>query len=106
MQRTVEAVSFDFYNTLVYHRSGRGRGRELVDYLTDQGFVPAPWQHQVLYDVFTDEERLEELLRDNLLHREVHADDVARVFVDLALADKTTAAIVNVDGGNIASALR
>ncbi len=48
----------------------------------------------------------EELLRDNLLHREVHADDVARVFVDLALADKTTAAIVNVDGGNIASALR
>lgn len=48
----------------------------------------------------------EELLRDNLLHREVHADDVARVFVDLALADKTTAAVVNVDGGNIASALR
>ena len=48
----------------------------------------------------------EELLRDNLLHREVHADDVARAFVDLATAEKTTAAIVNVDGGNIASALR
>jgi len=42
----------------------------------------------------------------NLLHCEVTADDVAQAFVDLALADKTTAAVLTVDGGNIAAALR
>ncbi|MFQ5783486.1 MAG: bifunctional aldolase/short-chain dehydrogenase [Alphaproteobacteria bacterium] len=42
----------------------------------------------------------------NLLKREVTADDVARAFVSLALAPKTTAAIVTVDGGNIAAAPR
>ena len=42
----------------------------------------------------------------NLLGREVTAQDVARAFVDLALAEKTTAAVVTVDGGNIAAALR
>jgi len=42
----------------------------------------------------------------NLLGREVTAADVARAFVDLALADKTTAAVITVDGGNIAAALR
>ncbi|HYM31205.1 MAG TPA: bifunctional aldolase/short-chain dehydrogenase [Candidatus Cybelea sp.] len=42
----------------------------------------------------------------NLLGREVKADDVARAFVDLALSDKTTAAVMTVDGGNIAAALR
>ena len=34
------------------------------------------------------------------------AEDVARAFVDLALADKTTAAVLTVDGGNIEAALR
>lgn len=42
----------------------------------------------------------------NLLGREVTADDVAQAFVDLALAEKTTAAVLTVDGGNIAAALR
>ena len=42
----------------------------------------------------------------NLLHREVTAEDVAQAFVDLALAEKTTAAVITVDGGNIAAALR
>jgi len=42
----------------------------------------------------------------NLLGREVTAEDVARAFVDLALAEKTTAAVITVDGGNIAAALR
>jgi rhamnose utilization protein RhaD (predicted bifunctional aldolase and dehydrogenase)/NAD(P)-dependent dehydrogenase (short-subunit alcohol dehydrogenase family) len=42
----------------------------------------------------------------NLLGREVKAEDVAKAFVDLALADKTTAAVLTVDGGNIAAALR
>ncbi|MBI2584349.1 MAG: SDR family oxidoreductase, partial [Rhodospirillales bacterium] len=45
-------------------------------------------------------------MRGNLLGREVTADDVARAFVDLALAEKTTAAVITVDGGNIAAALR
>ena len=42
----------------------------------------------------------------NLLGREVRASDVAQAFVDLALAEKTTAAVLTVDGGNIAAALR
>ena len=42
----------------------------------------------------------------NLLGREVTADDVADAFVFLALARKTTAAIVTVDGGNIEASLR
>jgi rhamnose utilization protein RhaD (predicted bifunctional aldolase and dehydrogenase)/NAD(P)-dependent dehydrogenase (short-subunit alcohol dehydrogenase family) len=42
----------------------------------------------------------------NLLHREVRASDVADAFVYLARAERTTAAIVTVDGGNIAAALR
>ena len=45
-------------------------------------------------------------MRGNLLRREVTADDVARAFVDLALAEKTTGAVITVDGGNIAAALR
>lgn len=42
----------------------------------------------------------------NLLGREVTADDVAQAFVDLALAEKTTGAILTVDGGNIAASVR
>ena len=42
----------------------------------------------------------------NLLGREVTAEDVAQAFVDLALAKKTTGAVMTVDGGNIAAALR
>jgi rhamnose utilization protein RhaD (predicted bifunctional aldolase and dehydrogenase)/NAD(P)-dependent dehydrogenase (short-subunit alcohol dehydrogenase family) len=42
----------------------------------------------------------------NLLGEEVTAEDVAKAFVDLALSPKTTAAVITVDGGNIAAALR
>ena len=42
----------------------------------------------------------------NLLKREVTADDVAEAFVSLALARKTTGAVLTVDGGNIAAAMR
>ncbi len=48
----------------------------------------------------------EAYMSGNLLGREVRAEDVARAFVDLALADKTTAAVLTVDGGNIEAALR
>jgi rhamnose utilization protein RhaD (predicted bifunctional aldolase and dehydrogenase)/NAD(P)-dependent dehydrogenase (short-subunit alcohol dehydrogenase family) len=42
----------------------------------------------------------------NLLGQEVTADDVAAAFVALALAEKTTAAVLTVDGGNVAAAMR
>ena len=48
----------------------------------------------------------DDYLRGNLLGREVTAEDVARAFVDLALARKSTGAVLTVDGGNIAAALR
>jgi NAD(P)-dependent dehydrogenase (short-subunit alcohol dehydrogenase family) len=42
----------------------------------------------------------------NLLAEEVTAEDVAQAFVNLALAEKTTGAVLTVDGGNIAAAVR
>jgi rhamnose utilization protein RhaD (predicted bifunctional aldolase and dehydrogenase)/NAD(P)-dependent dehydrogenase (short-subunit alcohol dehydrogenase family) len=42
----------------------------------------------------------------NLLGQEVTAEDVGAAFVALALAHKTTAAVLTVDGGNIAAAMR
>jgi len=45
-------------------------------------------------------------LAGNLLGREVLAEDVAEAFVSLALAGKTTGAVLTVDGGNIAAAPR
>ena len=44
--------------------------------------------------------------RSNLLKAEVTARDVAQEFLNLALATKTTAATVTVDGGNIAASPR
>jgi NAD(P)-dependent dehydrogenase (short-subunit alcohol dehydrogenase family) len=48
----------------------------------------------------------QDYMAGNLLGREVLAEDVARAFVDLAMAEKTTAAVLTVDGGNIEAALR
>jgi rhamnulose-1-phosphate aldolase/alcohol dehydrogenase len=42
----------------------------------------------------------------NLLGREVYASEVAEAFVYLAHAEKTTAAVITVDGGNIEASLR
>ena len=46
------------------------------------------------------------LSEGNLLRREVKTDDVAKAFVALAMQNKTTGAVLTVDGGNIAAALR
>jgi rhamnose utilization protein RhaD (predicted bifunctional aldolase and dehydrogenase)/NAD(P)-dependent dehydrogenase (short-subunit alcohol dehydrogenase family) len=48
----------------------------------------------------------QDYMAGNLLGREVHAEDVADAFVSLALARKTTGAVLTVDGGNIAAAMR
>ena len=48
----MQAVTFDFYNTLVYHRAGIGRGRQYQEYLAAAGLASDPWEHQVLYDTF------------------------------------------------------
>jgi rhamnose utilization protein RhaD (predicted bifunctional aldolase and dehydrogenase)/NAD(P)-dependent dehydrogenase (short-subunit alcohol dehydrogenase family) len=48
----------------------------------------------------------EYLAGSNLLKREVKVEDVAQAFVSLALANKTSGAILTVDGGNIAAAPR
>ena len=52
-----EAVTFDFFGTLVFHREGRGRGRVLMEYLESQGLRAAPWEHEALYDVFDSHDR-------------------------------------------------
>jgi rhamnulose-1-phosphate aldolase/alcohol dehydrogenase len=48
----------------------------------------------------------ESYMTGNLLGREVYASEVAEAFVYLAHAEKTTAAVITVDGGNIEAALR
>ncbi len=48
----------------------------------------------------------QDYMAGNLLGREVTAEDVAQAFVALALARATTGAVLTVDGGNIAAALR
>jgi NAD(P)-dependent dehydrogenase (short-subunit alcohol dehydrogenase family)/ribulose-5-phosphate 4-epimerase/fuculose-1-phosphate aldolase len=48
----------------------------------------------------------EAYMSGNLLGREVLAEDVAQAFVFAALMDKTTGAILPVDGGNVAAMLR
>ena len=45
-------MTFDFYQTLVYHRTGQGRGAALMEYLRSQALESEPWEHQVLYDIF------------------------------------------------------
>lgn len=47
----IEALTLDFFNTLVRHREGRGRGARLSAYLRAQGFQPGPWDHGILYRV-------------------------------------------------------
>jgi enoyl-[acyl-carrier-protein] reductase (NADH) len=42
----------------------------------------------------------------NLLGREVTAADVGQAFVFASLLEKTTGAIIPVDGGNVAAMLR
>jgi hypothetical protein len=42
----------------------------------------------------------------NLLGVEVLAEDVAQAFVFAALLEKTTGAVIPVDGGNVAAMLR
>jgi HAD superfamily hydrolase (TIGR01549 family) len=48
----IRGITFDFYQTLVRHRTGQGRGAALMEYLAAKGFSSNPWEHQVLYDVF------------------------------------------------------
>jgi NAD(P)-dependent dehydrogenase (short-subunit alcohol dehydrogenase family) len=45
----------------------------------------------------------DEYFRDNLLHRETTAQDVARAFAFLAGAEATSGSVVTVDGGNAAA---
>ena len=47
-----------------------------------------------------------EYMSGNLLGQEVTAEDVAQAFLHQALAERTTADVTTVDGGNIAAALR
>jgi len=45
-------------------------------------------------------------MTENILGREVTAQDVAMAFTHLALSQSTVANVATVDGGNIAAALR
>ena len=49
---------------------------------------------------------IEKYLSNNLLNKSVLAEDVAEAFYTLSISEKTTAAILTVDGGNIEASLR
>ena len=51
-QYDVDAVSFDFFDTLAHLRDGIGRGRRVLEYLDSVGLRSDPWDHQILYQVF------------------------------------------------------
>ena len=48
----------------------------------------------------------DEYMRGNLLKSEVYPKDVSNAFISLALMEKTTGAILTVDGGNVAAMVR
>ena len=76
----IEAVTLDFFNTLVFHREGRGRGRVLMEYLERQGFDPAPWDHEVLYDVFESHDEAYSPSAPARERDEYYAELASRVF--------------------------
>lgn len=57
--RGIDAVTFDFYCTLAFHREGAGRGPAVMEYLAAQGFECAPWRHEILYEIFEGYERVD-----------------------------------------------
>jgi putative hydrolase of the HAD superfamily len=51
--RQIRAVTFDFFETLIRHRAGHGRGRSLSEYLIGCGYrSPPEWHDGALYRVF------------------------------------------------------
>jgi len=49
----IRAVTFDFFETLIRHRAGQGRGRSLSEYLMGCGYSSPPtWHDGALYRVF------------------------------------------------------
>jgi len=53
----IDAVCFDFYETLVELRDRRGRGSRLTEYFANEGLASDAWRHDVLYDVFEPHDR-------------------------------------------------
>ena len=64
--------------------------------------------HALIADIYTDKLGLTaaQYFRSNLLGDEVLVSDVARAFLTLTQAEKTSGNIFTVDGGNIAAAPR
>ncbi|CAG35920.1 HAD family hydrolase [Desulfotalea psychrophila] len=52
MMKQIEGVTFDFYETLIHCRNDISRGKAYMHYLMGQGLQAAPWQHDVIYDIF------------------------------------------------------
>jgi FMN phosphatase YigB (HAD superfamily) len=89
----IEAVSLDFYGTLVRPRTGRGRGVMLMEYLEGQGFASDPWEHQVLYDVFARHHRDYVPDASGEAHQRYLNDFARRVFARLGVVAPPGAAV-------------
>jgi HAD superfamily hydrolase (TIGR01509 family) len=52
MATEIEALTFDWYGTLAYHRYNKGRRSLFSEYLYSYGLDAARWDRQVLYEIF------------------------------------------------------
>jgi HAD superfamily hydrolase (TIGR01549 family) len=52
MATDIEALTFDWYGTLANHRYKKGRRSLFLEYLASRGLQSAPWDRQILYDIF------------------------------------------------------
>ena len=94
----VRALTFDFYDTLVHHRTGRGRGREVVDYLVGHGLEPEPWKHSFLYDLFEPHPQAYPLHGSEHDKRDFRVGLAGRVFERLGVRAPDGAAAEHADG--------
>lgn len=97
LHRAVSAVTFDFYNTLVCHGTGQGRGLMLMTYLQAAGLRCDPWEHRVLYDVFEPHRVEYSPTQSEEAKREYRVRLAGRVFRRLRVQAPATAAAEHAD---------
>jgi HAD superfamily hydrolase (TIGR01549 family) len=100
----LSAVSLDFFNTLVHHKGGRGRGGLITEYFRLQGWASDPWRHSVFGDLFAqhgaafdpDATRADHRAFCTRVARTLF--DLLRVQADPALADVHASALWDIVG--------
>jgi len=102
--RHIDAITLDFYGTLIHPRNGRGRGSNLVEYTRGHDLEPAPWEHRMLYDLFDRHDTEyspdlpEDARRDYLEQLARRAFDILEIQADDRLAKDHAVALWRIIG--------